>query len=147
MLPLDLINKQRKFWKIQRKNKETRYFSFSSQKQFCSISKKVCCIPEALTLLLTPILKYICMLNDRCHIRKYVINDIYDISDMWHLAFGMCMYFNMGVKWSVRTSGMQQTKYTTKLFLRPKTDISCFLIFPLYFSNFPLYIICGLRDP
>ena len=26
------------------------------------------CIPEVLTLLLTPILKYICMSNARCHI-------------------------------------------------------------------------------
>ena len=49
VLPLDSKNIQRKLWKIQRKNQETEYFSFWPYKQFCSISKKVCCIPEVLT--------------------------------------------------------------------------------------------------
>ena len=31
-------------------------------------------------------------------------------------------------------------RFTTKLFLWPKTDISCFPIFPLFFSEFSFYI-------
>ena len=76
--------------------------------KFCSISKKICCIPEVLTLLMTPILKYIYMPNDICHIRIYVINDINDIYDMYvALTYTICMYVNIGFKRSVRTSGVQ----------------------------------------
>ena len=40
----------------------------------------------------------------------YVIYDIYDINDMYGaLTYTICMYVNMGVKRSVRTSGMQPT--------------------------------------
>ena len=46
VLPLDSKN-------IQRKNQDTGYFTFWAYKQFCRISKKVCCITEVLTLLLT----------------------------------------------------------------------------------------------
>ena len=44
----------------------------------------------------------------------YVIYDIYDINDMYGaLTYNICMYVNnnMGVKRSVRTSGMQPTSY------------------------------------
>ena len=37
-------------------------------------------------------------------------------------------------------------KYPTKIFLGPKIEISYFLIFPLYFSEFPLYTLGGLRS-
>ena len=40
----------------------------------------------------------------------YVIYDIYDIYDInGALTYIICMYVNMGVKRSVRTSGMQPT--------------------------------------
>ena len=41
---------------------------------------------------------------------SYVIYVIYDIYDMYDaLIYTICMYFNMGVKRSVGTSGMQPT--------------------------------------
>ena len=43
-------------------------FQFLAIQRIFRISKMVGCIPEVLTLLLTPILKYICMSNARCHI-------------------------------------------------------------------------------
>ena len=64
------------------------------------------CIPEVLTLLLTPILT---LLHGVCQSTMHVIYDInviYDIYDIWHLTY---IYFNMGVKRSVRNSGMQPT--------------------------------------
>ena len=48
----------------------------------------------------------------------FVIYVIYDIYDMYGaLTYIIFMYVNMGVKRSVRTSGMQPTslKYTTKM--------------------------------
>ena len=35
-------------------------------------------------------------------------------------------------------------KYPTQIFVGPTIEISFFLIFPLYFSEFPLYILRGL---
>ena len=57
------------------------------------------------------------------------------------LTYTICMYVNMGVKRSVRTSGMQPTilDILQKCVLGPEIEISYFLIFPLYFSEFPLY--------
>ena len=48
----------------------------------------------------------------------------------------------MGVKRSVMTSGMQPTilDIPYNCVNRAKHGKSCFLIFPLYFSEFPLYI-------
>ena len=62
-------------------------------------------IPEVLTILLTPILKYICKSN--VIYVKYVKYDIYDMYGA--LTYTICMYVNMGVKRSVRTSGLQPT--------------------------------------
>ena len=65
------------------------------------------CIPEV--LLLTPILTYVCMSEpDGIDVRT-VIYVIYDIYEMYGaLTYTICMYVNMGVKRSVRTSGIQQ---------------------------------------
>ena len=54
------------------------------------------CIPEVLTLLLTPILT---LLHGVCQITMQVLYDI------WQLTY---IYFNMGVKRSVKNSGMQR---------------------------------------
>ena len=52
-----------------------------------------------------------------------VRNVIYDIYEVYgNLTYIICMYVNMGVKRSVRTSGMQ--RYPDKLFLGSKTGIS-----------------------
>ena len=43
-------------------------------------------------------------------IYAYVIKDVYVINDMYvALTYTICMYVNIGVKGSVRTSGMQPT--------------------------------------
>ena len=58
------------------------------------------CIPEVLTLLLTPISTYVCIkMPDGIDVRNfiYVINDIYDIydiHDIWHLK---CIYMSIWV--------------------------------------------------
>ena len=73
-----------------------------------------------------------------------VRNVLYVIYDMYGaLTYTICMYVNMGVKRSVMTSGMQPTilDILQKKSLWPKTEMSYFLIFPLYFSKFPLYIL------
>ena len=80
-----------KFWKIQRRNQKTRYVSFWPLTQFCRISKMVGCIPEVLTLLLTPILKYICMPNARCYICHLCHNMPYMTGMvLWHTPY-VCM--------------------------------------------------------
>ena len=68
------------------------------------------CIPEVLSLLLTPILTmYACQMPDVIDVRN-VIYVIYDIYDMYGaLTYTICIYVNMGVKRSIRTSGMQPT--------------------------------------
>ena len=58
------------------------------------------------------------------------------------LTYTICMYVNMGVKRSVRTSGVKPTilDILENFVSGPKIEIACFLIFPLYFLEFPLYI-------
>ena len=55
------------------------------------------CIPDFITLILTPILTYgVC--QSTVHI-IYVIYDIYDISDMYGaLTYTICMYVYIGVR-------------------------------------------------
>ena len=84
--------------------------SWTIDEHSCRIYKMVGCIPEVLMLLLTPILKYICMPNERCHVCHICHKwHIWHIWHTWHMAFDMHIYVNMGVKRSVRTLGMQPT--------------------------------------
>ena len=50
---------------VRRKNQETGYFQLLPLTQFFGIYKMVGCIPDVLTLLLTPILTYIHMVYVR----------------------------------------------------------------------------------
>ena len=110
------------FEKYKGKNQETEYFSCRPYKHFCRISKMVVCIPEVLTLLLTPILTYIHMGYDRATYMSYMsVMSFMTYKCIWHLSFGMYIYFNMGVKSSVWTSGMKQpSRYTTTFFFKAK---------------------------
>ena len=81
--------------KKQRKNLETTYFIFKPQKQFYQIFKIGDCVPEVLTLLLTPILTYICMANVRFH--PCHLCHLGHKCNLCH-KFDTNMYVNMGVK-------------------------------------------------
>ena len=61
------------------------------------------------------------------------------------MVFDKYIYVNMGVKRSVRTSGMQPTTVSIpqNCFRAKNGNV---LIFPLYISEFPLYILRFLRD-
>ena len=103
-VPQEPQNIQRKFWRIQRKYQKTGYFSFWPLTHFCRISNMVGYIPEVLMLLLTPILTYIHMVYVKAPHISYMLS-----WHIWHLAFDIHIYVNIGVKRSVRTSGMQPT--------------------------------------
>ena len=129
---------------MQRKNPETGYFICWPLKQFCRIFKIVGCIPEVLTLHLTPILKYIFMSNARCHICH--ICHIWQIWHLCHLAFDTHIYVNMGVKRSVRTSGTQPTilNILKNCLQGPKLEYPVSWFFLCIFQNF-LCIFCESR--
>ena len=55
---------------------------------------------------------------------------------IWHLSFGMYIYFNMGVR-----NAANHIRYPTTKLIGTTAEIFCFLIFPLYFSEFPSYIL------
>ena len=84
--------------------RKLQYFHFGLQNKLFMIFKMAGCILKIPTLLLNPILTYmhLPMLNGLCVIN--VINDgkIVTCLALWHI-----FYVNMGVKWSVRTSGLQ----------------------------------------
>ena len=65
--------------------------------------------PESQLLEAWPLAIYACHMPDVMFV-IYVKYGIYDIFDMYGaLTYTICMYVNMGVKRSVRTSGMQPT--------------------------------------
>ena len=107
------------------------------------------CIPEVLTLLMTPILTYVCMPNAWCHrCQKCHICHIWHIWHVWcsdiHHMY-VCQYGCQKKRKDLRNAA-NHLRYPTKMYLWPKIEISYFLIFPLYFSEFPLYTLGGLRS-
>ena len=54
-----------------------------------------------------------------------------------------CQYGCQKKRKDLRNAAIQ-LGYPTQMCLGPKIEISFFLIFPLYFSEFPLYILRGL---
>ena len=105
----------------------------------CRISKTVGCILEVLTLLLTPILKYIGISNARCHICH--ICHIWHIRHIWHVCcydnhhMFVCQYRCQKKRYDLR-SAANYLRYPTKLFLGPTTKISCFWIFQNFLCIF-----------
>ena len=84
------------------------------------------CIPEILLLLLTPIYKYICMSNARCHACHICPNDIYDKYHIHHIM-AVCMSI-----------------WVSKEALRPKTISKlinkCFRAYPVTW-----FVLCIFR--
>ena len=108
------------------------------------------CNPEALTHLLTSILPYLAMTYGACQMRhlcqKCQKCHIWRICHLTHVKY---RYGNMGVKRSVRTSGMQTNaiKHLLNMFNSLKCPNIDFQNFPLYFLKFPLYNVRGLSRP
>ena len=66
------------------------------------------CNPEVQTVLLTPILPYSSMTYVRCHICQLChFWHLWHNWHLWHRPYVMDEYVNMGVKRTVRTSGLQ----------------------------------------
>ena len=108
------------------------------------------CILEVLTDLLTPILPYLYWTCVRWHLRQiWHFWHFWHKWRSWHLPFLMVIYGNMGVKSSVRTSGMQTDaiKHFFNMFNSLKCLNTNFQNFPLYFLKFPLYNKRGLSGP
>ena len=104
-------------------------------------------IPEVLTDLLTPILPYLYLTCVRWHMRQiWYFWHFWHKWRIWHPAFIMVIYGNMGVKRSVRTSGMQTNdiKHILNMFNSLKCQNTDFQNFPLYFLKFPLYNVQDL---
>ena len=108
------------------------------------------CIPEVLTDLLTPILPYLTITNAGCQMRhlcqKCQKCHIWRICHLTHVKY---RYGNMGVKRSVRTSGMKTIAiiHLLNMFNSLKCQNTDFWNFPLYFLKFPLYNVRGLSGP
>ena len=66
-----------------------------------------------------------------------------------HMTSILSKYVDIGVKRSVRTSGMQHNvlDYPKKWFYHLKIQNFDDLVFPLYFQKFPLYIIKWMAAP
>ena len=105
------------------------------------------CIPEGLTLLMTPILTYVCMSNAWCHrCQKCHICHIWHIWHVWcsdiHHMY-VCQYGCQKKRKDLRNA-VNHLKYPTQIFIGPTIEISYFLmIFSLYFSEFSLYILAA----
>ena len=100
------------------------------------------CIPEVLTHLLTLILTYLYMKCLRWHMRQiWHFCHFWHKWRIWHPLFLMPKYGNIGVKRSVRASGMltNAVKQLLNRFNSLKCRNSDFQNFPLYFFKFPLY--------
>ena len=105
------------------------------------------CIPVVLTHLLTPILPYIYLICVARHMRQiWHFWHFWHKWRIWHATFVLVIYGNMGVKRSVRASGMQinAVKQLLNMFNSLKILKTDFQNFPLYFSKFPLYNVRGL---
>ena len=102
------------------------------------------CIPEVLMHLLTPILPYLYLTCVAWHISQ--IWHFWHKWRIWHPPFEMVRYGNMGVKRSVRTSGMQTNaiKHLLNMFNSLKFQNTDLRNFPLYFLKFPLYNVSSL---
>ena len=106
------------------------------------------CIPVVLTHLLTPILPYIYLICVTRHMRQiWHFWHFWHKWRIWHVKFVLVIYGNMGVKRSVRASGMQikAIKRLWNMFYKSKFQNTDFQNFPLYFLKFPLYNVRGLR--
>ena len=99
------------------------------------------CIPEVLTLLLTPILTYLHMVYVRAPYMSYITFLTSMTSGILHAY--ICQY-GCQKKHQDLKNAANHLKYPTQIFVWPKIEISYFLIFSLYFSEFPLYILGGL---
>ena len=87
--------------------------------------------------------EHICKCHMVCVIGPYMLNMSYMIH-MSSMAFGnwhvyVCQYGCLKKHWDLRNAATY-FNFWEKLILGLKTEISLFLIFPLYFSKFPLYI-------
>ena len=116
------------------------YFNFWPYKYLCRIFKMIGCSPEVLTLLLTPISTYVCMSNARRHsCQKCHICHLWHIWQVWcsdiHHMYG-CQYGCQKKRKDLRNAA-NHLIYPTKIFVGSKIGISYFLIFPLYFLEFP----------
>ena len=97
------------------------------------------CIPVVLTHLLTPILPYIYLICVARYMRQiWHFWHFWHKWRIWHATFVLVIYGNMGVKRSVRASGMQikAIKRLWNMFYKSKFQNTNFLNFPLYFWNF-----------
>ena len=126
------------FWHFEPLNPFTRYFM------------TLVCIPEVLMHLLTPIMPYLYVTRGWWHICQiWHFWHFWHKWRIWHPPFEMVRYGSMGVKISVRTSGMQTIaiKHLLNMLNSLKCQNTDFLIFSLYFLKFPLYNIRGLSGP
>ena len=73
----------------------------------------------------------------------FVIYDIYDAITLWHTLYDLlyvCQYGCQKKHYDLKNAANCHN-LPMKLFLWLKIEISSMLIFPLYFSEYPLYII------
>ena len=101
------------------------------------------CISKVMTHLLTS-LPYLEMTMVRWQVcQTWLFWHFWHKWRIWHSTFLMTRYGNMGVKRSIRTSGMQinSIKQLVNRFNVLKFQNTDFQNFPLYFPKFPLYIL------
>ena len=139
------------FIKYKGKSWKSVFWIFKWLNIFISCLMALVCIPEILMDFLTPILPYIAITNVVCQM-SHLCQKCQKCQKChnWrirHATFLMDIYGNMGVKRSVRASGMQikAIKRLWNMFYKSKFQNTDFQNFPLYFLKFPLYNVRGLR--
>ena len=128
--------------KYKGKSRKSLFWNFKRLNIFKSCLMALVCIPEAPTDLLTPILPYKTISNGACQMRQmWHFWHFWHKWRIWHPTYAMARYGNMGVKRSVRASGMQTNaiKQLLNRFKSLKFWNSDFQNFPLYFPKSPLY--------
>ena len=96
------------FIKYKGKSWKAVFWLFKWLNIFISCLMALVCIPEILMDFLTPILSYIAITNVVCQMRHLCQKCLKCHNwRIWHATFLMDIYGNMGVKRSVRASGIQ----------------------------------------
>ena len=133
MLPQESENIQRKFWKYKGKIRIQDISVFGPKQNFVGYLSCLATFLRSLRFFWHQYRHtYIWCMSEQhtCHILFMTY------MRRWHLSFGMHIYFNMGIKRSVKNSGMQQKCILKIVFIVKNLNILFPDFFLCIFQNF-----------